>query len=321
MAMNSVLLEVDQVRKAYRVRGGGEVAAVRDVSFELSAGHILAFLGPNGAGKTTTIKMIAGLVRMDGGDVRILGQSIRESGPQALRRLGAVLEGSRNLYWRLTPVENIEYWAGIRGVPRRVARERGMQLLTRCGLQAKANQTVQQLSRGMQQLVAICAALVHEPQLLLLDEPTLGLDLAAADRIQQLVSGLAREQGVGVLLTTHQMEVAQNLSDELVLIREGEVIVRGATDAVRERLNGDAYLIELGAPPDESRRAYLVARNAQFESETTLRLIIRTPEDLYQVLHRLEPLPIVRVNRDTADLGTVFRHYVQGDDGAQGVKA
>ncbi|MDA8347175.1 MAG: ABC transporter ATP-binding protein [Thermaerobacter sp.] len=308
-----VLLEVDRVRKSYRRRGGGEVSAVCDVSFELKAGRILAFLGPNGAGKTTTIKMIAGLVRMDGGDVRIGGHSIRTAGPAALRQLGAVLEGSRNLYWRLTPIENIEYWAGIRGVPRRRARERGLALLTQCGLEDKAHQTVQQLSRGMQQLVAICASLVHEPRLLLLDEPTLGLDLDAADRIQQIVERLARIENVGILLTTHQMEVAQRLSDEVVLIREGSVILKGATDAVRERLNGDSYAFELGAGLREDQRAYLIGRDATFDSPTTFRLVVRSPEDFYDIVRRLEPCPIIRASRDTADLGTVFRHYVHGE--------
>ncbi len=314
-----MLLEVEAVRKSYRRRGGAEVLAVRDVSLQLSAGRILAFLGPNGAGKTTTIKMIAGLVKMDAGDVRIAGHSLRTAGASARRQLGAVLEGSRNLYWRLTPVENIEYWAGIRGVPRREARERGLELLRLCGLEEKAHQTVQQLSRGMQQLVAICAALVHRPNLLLLDEPTLGLDLDAADRIQQLVEQLARVNGVGILLTTHQMEVAQRLSDEVVLIREGAVILHGPTDVVRERLSGDAYVFELAGNLSAEQRAYLAKRDAEFDGSLAFRVVLSSPGDFYEVIARLQPCPIVRASRDTADLGAVFRHYVHGDgnEGAQ----
>jgi ABC-2 type transport system ATP-binding protein len=308
-----VLLEVDSVRKSYRGRGRAEIPAVRDVSLRLSAGRILAFLGPNGAGKTTTIKMIAGLVKMDAGDVRILGHSLRTAEAAARRQIGAVLEGSRNLYWRLTPIENIEYWAGIRGVPRREARARGLELLRLCGLEAKANQTVQQLSRGMQQLVAISAALVHRPSLLLLDEPTLGLDLDAADRIQHLVNRLARENGVGILLTTHQMDVAQRLSDEVALIRDGSVILQGSTDAVRERLSGDSYAFEVSGDLTAEQRAYLASRGAEFDGPTAFRLVIQSPSDFYAVIERLQPCPIVRASRDTADLGTVFRRYVHGD--------
>lgn len=314
-----MLLEVDGVCKSYPVRGGEPIEAVRDVSFSLDGGRILAFLGPNGAGKTTTIKMIAGLVRMDHGDVRIAGHSMGKSAHLAMRTLGAVLEGSRNLYWRLTPMENIEYWAGIRGVPRRVAAERGMELLRTCGLEQKAHQTVQQLSRGMQQLVAICAALVHKPKLLLLDEPTLGLDLDAADRIQQIVDRLAHEEGAGILLTTHQMEVAQRLSDEVVVIRQGEVILRGETDEVRRRLRGEAYVFEVAVQMSEEQLAYLRARDADFESDTTFRLVIGSGTDLYDVLDHLRPCPIVRASQDTADLASVFRHYVHGEPPSRGI--
>ena len=305
-----MLLEVEHLRKSYRRRDGGEVPAVRDVSFTVEAGRILAFLGPNGAGKTTTIKMIAGLVRMDDGDVRIGGQSVRGRGHGALRAVGAVLEGSRNLYWRLTPLENVEYWAGIRGVPRREARERGLELLRSSGLEAKASETVQHLSRGMQQLVAITCALVHRPTLLLLDEPTLGLDLEAADRIQAQVEHLAREEGVGIVLTTHQMDVAQRLSDEVVLLREGQVVLHGPTDEVRAGLGGESYLFELGRAPSPAQIAALTAQGADFSSPTRFHLVIGSDLELYDILRVLEPCPILSAGRDTADLAEVFRHYV-----------
>lgn len=308
-----MLLEVDHVSKRYPKRGGGEILAVRDVSLTLASGRILAFLGPNGAGKTTTIKMIAGLVEMDEGDIRIGGRSVRGPRSSALGQVGAVLEGSRNLYWRLTPVENLEYWAGIRGVPRRRARERGLSLLEMCGLAHRANATVQQLSRGMQQLVSICCALVHEPRLLLLDEPTLGLDLDAADRIQVQIARLAHDEGVGVVLTTHQLDVAQRLSDDVALIREGSVVLRGETAAVRAELDGDRYVFVLGAEPSEAQRGLLIQRGAEFESATSFRLTIQSPKDLYDILRRLEPCPIASVTRSTADLETVFRHYVHHD--------
>ena len=163
----------------------------------------------------------------------------------ALKDIGAVLEGSRNLYWRLTPVENFEYWGGIKGVSRLKTLQRGKELMSAFGLESKLNSTVQQLSRGMQQQVARCTALIHSPSLLLLDEPTLGLDLEASDRIQSLLEVLAKEQEVGILLTTHQMDVAERLSDSVAIINNGQIIKQGFTKNVLKQFSsGETYIFE-----------------------------------------------------------------------------
>jgi len=172
LTLNPIVMETRNLCKSYG-RGKQRFEAVQQVSLTLHQGEVLAFLGPNGDGKTTTIKMIAGLVRPDGGQVTVAGADPHRQ-PGALRNIGAVLEGNRNLYWRLTPEENLEYFGVLRQVPRKVAHRRGLELLARFGLQEKRNVPVQKLSRGMQQKVAIAVALIHHPQLLLLDEPTLG---------------------------------------------------------------------------------------------------------------------------------------------------
>jgi ABC-2 type transport system ATP-binding protein len=308
-----MLLEVNQLYKSYHKRGQ-RVTAVSDVSFQLDGGQILGFLGPNGAGKTTTIKMIAGLIAPDDGDATIAGESVTHNGQRAIRHVGAVLEGSRNLYWRLSPLENLEYWAGLRGVGKREARIRAKDLLERFELSGKMNQTVQQLSRGMQQKVAICTALIHQPKLLLLDEPTLGLDLESSDRIQALVQTLVREQNIGVVLTTHQMDVAQTLSHRIAIISAGEIVLEGQTRDVLNRFTGNAYLVELGQKPEARVRLKLEADGAVFESERSFRITVANPEDLYIVLKAIEPAPILRIVQDTADLGRVFRHYVGGQE-------
>ena len=165
------VLEVEQLQKTYQ-SAGKTVEAVRNVSFNIESGEVLAFLGANGAGKTTTIKMIAGLILPDRGQVKIAG---RDPHRQAIARkaVGAVLEGNRNVYWRLNPEENLEYFGVLRGLSGYVARQRAKDLLERFELVPKRNTIVQNLSRGMQQKLAIAVALIHEPQLLLLDEPTL----------------------------------------------------------------------------------------------------------------------------------------------------
>jgi ABC-2 type transport system ATP-binding protein len=313
-----MLLEVRKLRKQFLAKGGKRVAAVEDISFQLPAGEILAFLGPNGAGKTTTIKMMAGLIRPDDGDAWVAGHSVRKEPGRALRQLGAVLEGSRNLYWRLTPMENFEYWGGIRGVPRKVARTRGREWMGAFGLEDKLNHTVQQLSRGMQQQVAICTALIHEPALLLLDEPTLGLDLEASDRIQAIIHKLVSERSMGILLTTHQMEIAQALSHRVSIIQRGKLVVEGRTTEVLEAFSGNAYLFEVGEPLHADIRGSLTSLGAEFDSDTKFRMVLNNPDELYSILGRIAPCPLIRIERDMADLAQVFRHFTKADVG-QGV--
>ena len=306
-----MLLEVDGLVKRYRTKDRQVVEAVKGIRFSLAAGTILAFLGPNGAGKTTTIKMIAGLVRPDDGDVTVEGHSLSAASGQALRRLGAVLEGSRNLYWRLTPLENFEYWGGIRGLSRKTARERGRELMREFGLEDKIGSTVQQLSRGMQQQVAICAALIHSPALLLLDEPTLGLDLDASDRIQEYVQRLAHERGMGILLTTHQMEVAQTLADRISIIQSGVLTLEGLKEDVLARFTGSSYVFELAEAPSAGARQLADQLGAAWTGEQEFRVVLDRPTDVYDIMRALEPCPVVRVMRETADLATVFRAHTR----------
>lgn len=306
-----MLLELRELRKAYRKRGHVIVNAVDGVSFQVDGGQILGFLGPNGAGKSTTIKMIAGLITPDEGDVLVAGESVSRHRQRALRHIGAVLEGSRNLYWRLSPMGNLQYWAGLRGVGRREAARRARDLLDLFELTHKTNSTVQQLSRGMQQKVAICAALIHRPALLLLDEPTLGLDLESSDKIQQLVLELAREQRIGVVLTTHQMEVAQALSNQIAIIQSGQIVLEGKKEDVLQQFGGNAYIIETVDDIRKELRLELEENGALFDSNNCFRIAFSNPQMLYHLLEKLHPTPIVRVERDTADLATVFRHYTQ----------
>lgn len=303
-----MLLQVDGLCKTYRKRSS-VVLAVDHVSFQLEGGQILGFLGPNGAGKSTTIKMIAGLISPDDGDSKVLGESTKRHRQRALRHVGAVLEGSRNLYWRLSPLENLQYWAGLRGVGKRDAVLLGRQLLERFELSDKMNHTVQQLSRGMQQKVAICAALIHQPDLLLLDEPTLGLDLDSSDRIQEIVLELVREQGIGVVLTTHQMDVAEALSDRIAIIQNGRIVLEGEKREVLDRFEGNVYVIELAERVPTELRPELERAGAVFEGPDRFRIPVDSSQDLYQVVSRLKPVPVVRIEREQADLATVFRHY------------
>ncbi|MEL6382855.1 MAG: ABC transporter ATP-binding protein [Cyanobacteria bacterium J06626_18] len=301
-----MVLATHNLAKSYG-RGKRRFEAVKGVSLTLHQGEVLAFLGPNGAGKTTTIKMIAGLVRPDKGQVSILGEDPHRKA-KSLRQIGAVLEGNRNLYWRLTPEENLEYFGVLRRVPRRVARRRGIELLDRFGLQEKRRTPVQKLSRGMQQKVAIAVSLIHNPQLLLLDEPTLGLDVEASETVKQLVRQIARE-GCAILLTTHQLDVAEELSDRVAIIRQGRIIAEQPTQALLQEFSGSTYHIEVeGAlTPEQCRAITAVGGDVQ---ETRIGFA-GSPEALYTLLAVLKPLPILSVQRDRADLTQVFLKLVK----------
>lgn len=313
-----MLLEVKKLQKSFKLKNKS-FEAVSPLDFNLASGNITAFLGPNGAGKTTTIKMIAGLIQPNHGDVLINGKSITKNSRAALKNLGAVLEGSRNLYWRLTPLENFEYWGGIRGVPRSITLQRGKELMYSFGLENKLNNTVQQLSRGMQQQVAICTALIHSPSLLLLDEPTLGLDLEASDRIQSLLKDLAKEQEVGILLTTHQMDVAERLSDDVAIINDGKLIKQGATqDVLKQFSGGETYLFECEENIPNEKKSILNTYHCEFKNEKTFQIILSESQTPYEIIRLLEPCPIKRVERDNADLATVFRYYTRNLVDSQG---
>jgi len=299
-------LEVDNLKKTYRY-GAALLEAVRSVSLTLATGEVLAFLGSNGAGKTTTIKMIAGLIRPDAGRVRIAGVDPHRN-PEALRLLGAVLEGNRNLYWRLTPEENLEYFGVLKGLSHREARRRGRLLLERFDLLSKRRTTVQTLSRGMQQKLALAVALIHQPKLLLLDEPTLGLDVEATQNVKALVRSIANE-GCAILLTTHQLDIAEELSDRVAIIQKGEIIAASPTRDLIQQFSGTAYTIEVEGEFDPARVRVLQGVGAEVQAGRVV--YMGSPEGLYQVIEALKPLPLIQVKKDSADLTEIFLKLVR----------
>lgn len=297
-------LDACNLKKSYRNRGQ-RLEAVRNVSLAIAPGEVVAFLGPNGAGKTTTIKMIAGLIWPDEGWVRIAGKDPHRD-PQALRMLGAVLEGNRNLYWRLTPEENLEYFGMLKGLDRRTVRQRSRKLLEQFGLLEKRRTPVQTLSRGMQQKLALAVALVHQPRLMLLDEPTLGLDVEATETVKSLVRQIAQE-GHAILLTTHQLQVAEALSDRVAIIHKGEIVAEAPTQELIQQFSSGTYLIEMAVALDPKRVKHLENLGAVTQGQVVR---INNPEVLYLALDILRPLPLLQVTQEQADLTEIFLKLV-----------
>ncbi|WP_346291488.1 ABC transporter ATP-binding protein [Sphaerothrix gracilis] len=302
----AIALEAHHLRKGYG-RGKKRFEAVRDVSLTIHAGEVLAFLGPNGAGKTTTIKMIAGLIRPDSGSVRIAGLDPHQQA-RALKQVGAVLEGNRNLYWKLTALENLDYFGVLRGLSSRLARQRGADLLDQFDLADKRHTPVQKLSRGMQQKLAIAVALIHQPRLLLLDEPTLGLDVEAGETVKALVRQIA-QSGCAILLTTHQLDVAEELSDRVAVIRQGQIITEKPTQELIRQFSGSTYRITFEGDLTASQQQAIAALGATIHLDHLT--FAGEPAQLYSLLNLIQPLPLLEVTQDKADLTQVFLKLIR----------
>ncbi|AFY53050.1 ABC-type multidrug transport system, ATPase component [Rivularia sp. PCC 7116] len=301
-----IALEAYNLKKTYRLKNQ-IVEAVKNVSLNIAPGEVVAFLGPNGAGKTTSIKMMAGLIKPDFGWTKISGINPHRN-PRALEKLGAVLEGNRNVYWRLTPQENLEYFGVLKGLTHTQARKSGIALLERFGLQHKRRTAVQQLSRGMQQKLAFAVALVHQPQVLLLDEPTLGLDVEATEDVKLLVKEIAAS-GCAILLTTHQLDIAEQLADRIAIIRKGEILTELPTAELIRKFSGQAYKVEMESVLDEVRIHKLVKVGVEVVEKRII--FVSQPDLIYQVLNILEPLQLKVVEKAEADLTQIFLKLVK----------
>jgi len=230
------LLKTQRLSKAF-----GEVKAVIEVSFEVREGEIYGLLGPNGAGKTTTLSMICGLLRPDTGEVEVAGRSFAND-PQAARRLMGVVPQEVALYEELSGRENLEFWGQMAGLSGREARVRAAELLEALSLADHAKDPIKNYSGGMKRRINLGCALLHRPKLLLLDEPTVGIDPQARANLLEFIRQLAAN-GTGVLYTTHYLEEAEALCQRIGIIDHGRVLAEGTLEQLRQRLGGDRLFV------------------------------------------------------------------------------
>ena len=215
---------VEKLHKSFKKGKPDEVRAVDGVSFTIGNGELFGLLGPNGAGKTTLIKCISTLLIPDGGTARIAGFNIYSEALEVRKHIGVLTGGERSLYWKLTPVENLRYFSALYGVPRKVSKERIDYLLDLMGLKEKAKTRVEKLSSGMKQKLSLARVLIHDPPILLVDEPTLGLDPYFARFIRDFVRNeLNKKLHKTILLTTHYMDEADELCDRIAFMNQGKV--------------------------------------------------------------------------------------------------
>jgi ABC-2 type transport system ATP-binding protein len=213
------------------VRRYGRFTAVDGLDLEVQRGEILGFLGPNGAGKTSTLRCCSGLLRADRGEIAIAGASLAREPLKARAALGFVPDRPY-LYERLSAREMLDLIGALYDVPAEIARRRGAELIDRLDLTAAADDLIESYSQGMRQKVAVAAALIHEPPLLMLDEPLIGLDPLAARVLKDLLRERAN-RGSGVLVSTHLLDVAERLCDRVAILHHGRRLAEGTLDALR----------------------------------------------------------------------------------------
>lgn len=212
-----VVIQASDLTKFYR-----EILAADHISFEVRRGEIFGFLGPNGAGKTTTIRMLTGLSQPSDGKAWVLGFNTSSEIVKAKRYIGVVPEIS-NLYDELSAIDNLLFMAQLYGVPRSQRRKRAEELLKNFGLYGRKDGSFRTFSRGMKRALTIAAGLIHNPEILFLDEPTVGLDVVAARSLRNLIGNL-HQQGITIFLTTHYLEEADLLCDRVAILVKGRII-------------------------------------------------------------------------------------------------
>jgi ABC-2 type transport system ATP-binding protein len=260
--MNDIVLQTRNLVKRY-----GTLTAVKDLSLEIYAGEVFGFLGPNGAGKTTSINMICGLLKPDSGDVLIHGSSIRGDG-EITRRVG-VCPQEIILWERLTCREQLAFIGEMYGLAPREARRRADLLLAEMNLEEKRNAQARTLSGGLQRRLNLIMALVHDPEIVILDEPEAGLDPQSRVRVRQYIQSLARRKTV--ILTTHNMDEADRLADRVAIIDHGELLRIGTPGELKRTIGeGDVVEIRLAGDAEQLRGAPAAAAAADPRAQVRL---------------------------------------------------
>ena len=297
------------IRTEGLTREFGSLRALDGVSLEVPAGSIFGFLGPNGSGKTTTIRLLLGLLEPTRGTAVVLGHDVRNDASAIRERCGALLEHA-GLYERMTARSNLEFYGRVWRLAPPDRERRIRELLEGLGLWDRRDEIVGAWSRGMKQKLAVARALLHRPELVFLDEPTAGLDPIAAAALRDDLTELARQEGVTVFLTTHNLTEAEKLCDQVAVIRAGRLLAVGRPDTLRSQARRDR--VEITGRGLDERVAQVLAAEPAVESadlgDGRLTLRLRDGHDSAQLVALLvsEGVAIDEVRKGGADLEDAF---------------
>jgi ABC-2 type transport system ATP-binding protein len=321
------VVEALDLHRTYRTSTGTlrrkwkNVEAVRGVSFEIQEGELFGLLGPNGAGKTTTIKMLITLLIPTKGTARVLGHDVVRDAREVRKNIGYVFGGERGVYERLSGYDNLRYFAELYGVPPKEIRPRIASLLELVGLTGREQERTEGYSRGMKQRLHIARGLLHDPPVVFLDEPTIGLDPVGARELRATIASLA-DAGKTILLTTHYMFEADALCDRIAVINRGEIVAEGTpADLKRGVAQGTVVEVEVFGIPEQTLERVrglsgVIAVSVE-EREQAQALIVQTHADVeltQTILGQLDGANVGRISRREPTLEDAYVSLVSAEE-------
>ena len=318
--MPDTVLKVESLTKVYNRRRGKETVAVDDISFSVGKNEVVGLLGPNGAGKTTTIKCICTLIGPTKGTISVNGTDAVKNARAVLQKVTAVLEGNRNIYWRLSVRENLEFFAGLQGIPLRRVRSYIDELIELFQLKEKEKTPARKLSRGMQQKLAVACALVKRTDILLLDEPTLGLDVEISHELRFALKEMAQRGERTIILSSHDMNVVQDICERVIIINDGRIVTDDKVDNLLKLFQASAYRFEIEAQLSDLQRRRLQERFKLLKINDTdhyteIEAELEDGNHIYEIMDILKAgnSRIKSIDRKDPNMEEVFLHIVKGD--------
>jgi ABC-2 type transport system ATP-binding protein len=290
-------VEVNHITKTY-----GNRAVVNDVSFTVNQGEILGLIGPNGAGKTTTLRMIMDIIKPDSGDIKIMGEKLTEVSKNSI----GYLPEERGLYRKLNVIDSVIYFASLKGMDSQVARKRADDLLKRVEMLPHKNKKIEELSRGMGQIIQVIVTVIHDPKLIILDEPTASLDPVNAQLLKDMMLEL-RNQGKSVIMSTHRMNEIEEMCDRILMINRGQVVLYGGLAEIKSKFRNNSVIVECDGELGEIEG--VVKRNQQ---KRAIELVLDTTATPQQLLERLikKGITVNRFELSTPSLNEIFLKVV-----------
>jgi ABC-2 type transport system ATP-binding protein len=276
------------VEVSHIVKSFADKIVVNDLSFSVAQGEIFGLIGPNGAGKTTTIRMMMDIIKPDSGDVTILGEKLSEA---TKNKLGYLPE-ERGLYKKLSVLDSIIYLASLKGMDRRSAEERANELLNQTGMLPHKGKKIEELSRGMGQIIQFIVSVIHDPELVVLDEPFAGLDPVNTELLKGMLFNL-RNQGKALILSTHQMNEIEELCDRILMINHGRSVLYGNLAEIKSKYRSNSVLLEfegeLGEVPGVTeKRTHKGYLELVLDGNTTPQQILERLVSRGMVINRFE---------------------------------
>lgn len=302
------MLETEELKKIFK-----EKIAVEGVNLHLDKGEAVGLLGPNGAGKSTTISMISTLLKPTSGDVRLNGKSVIQD-PSEMRRILGVVPQEIALYAELTAYENLKFFGRIYGLSGKALESAIQRSLELVGLAERQQEIVKTYSGGMKRRINMAAAMMHEPEVIIMDEPTVGIDPQSRSHILEMVRRLNQEEGLTVLYTSHYMEEVERLCDRIYIMDHGKIIASGTKEELKNILSSEETIwIELNRPHQkffQELKSFEGVRQA-FEKEKGIKLILPKGSlllrEIFQASERHQ-VQIININVQTPSLEDVFLH-------------